>query len=324
VTAPIHDHPRVRNPGLGADRSTRHLAPPDRPPPGGARVPVLVFLRRLVIRSFRAFLDDGAPHLAGSIAYRVIFSLVPLAIVLTAVFGIVLSVTGLRADVVDTIVDNLPLSADGAAQMRDLLEGATGSRSGLGLIALVGLVWAASGMMGAIRYALNRAWNVDRQRPFVRGKAIDVFLVFCVSILVLLSLALTIAARFLERHASGALDAVGIPGVVASWGLGVLVPLLLAFASVLFLYRVVPAVSPSLSELWPAALFVALVFGLLQNLFAVYLRHFGNYNAVYGSLGAVFAFLFFVYISTLVLLFGAEIAAHWRGARETLERRPVP
>ncbi len=280
----------------------------------------LAFVRGWVMRSLRAFLDDGVPHLAGSIAYRVIFSLVPLAIVLTAVFGIVLSLTGLRADVVDTMVDNVPLSADGSEQMRKLLEGATGGFSGLGLLALVGLVWAASGMMGAIRYALNRAWDVETPRSFVKGKTVDVLLVFAGSAVVLLSLALTIAARFLERHTSSALDAVGILGVVASWGLGVAVPLLLAFASVLFLFRVVPAVSPALSELWPSALLVALVFGLLQNLFAVYLRYFGNYNAVYGSLGAVLAFLLFVYVSALALLFGAELAAHWAEARAAVDR----
>jgi len=56
-------------------------------------------------------------------------------------------------------------------------------------------VWAAGGMMGAIRYALNRAWDVEKSRSFVRGKAMDVLLVFCVSVVVVLSLALTIAAR---------------------------------------------------------------------------------------------------------------------------------
>ncbi len=49
----------------------------------------------------------------------------------------------------------------------------------------------------------------------------------------------------------------------------------------------------------------------MKNGFAIYLRYFGNYDAVYGSLGAVIAFLFFVYVSANVLLLGAEMAAEW-------------
>ena len=49
----------------------------------------------------------------------------------------------------------------------------------------------------------------------------------------------------------------------------------------------------------------------MKNGFAIYLRQFGNYDAVYGSLGTVVAFLFFVYISANIMLLGAEMAAEW-------------
>ena len=44
----------------------------------------------------------------------------------------------------------------------------------------------------------------------------------------------------------------------------------------------------------------------MKNGFAIYLRNFGNYDAVYGSLGTVVAFLFFVYVSANIMLLGAR------------------
>ena len=110
-----------------------------------------------------------------------LFSIFPLAIVLTGILGIVVQLTGLQADLVDTIVRNVPVSASGEEQLRSLLEGATSSYSALGLLGVLGLVWAASGMMAAVRVALNAAWDVDEARPFLKGKLIDVGLVFMVA-----------------------------------------------------------------------------------------------------------------------------------------------
>ena len=59
------------------------------------------------------------------------------------------------------------------------------------------------------------------------------------------------------------------------------------------------------------ALVGALLFEALKHGFAFYLRNFTNYDAIYGSLGAAIALLFFVYLAACVLLFGAEIAAEW-------------
>ena len=260
-------------------------------------------LIRLLRRSLVEFLADDCPQLAAAIAYRVLFSLFPLAIVLSGIFALVVRATGVRADVVDAIVRNVPLDESGEAELRRLLEGATGGLSALGLLALVGVVWAASGMMAAIRAALNRAWDVDEPRPFLKGKLVDVALVFAVGAVVLASLVLTVTTRTAARVAVGG-DSVWL-GLAA----GVLVPLALSFAVTLFLYRVVPAADVGLREAWRAALAVACGFVLLQNLFAQYVANFSSYNAIYGSLGAVIAFMAFVYLAALLFLFGAEAAA---------------
>jgi membrane protein len=62
-------------------------------------------------------------------------------------------------------------------------------------------------------------------------------------------------------------------------------------------------------------IFAALGYELLKRGFGIYLDQFANYSAVYGSLGAVIAFMFFVWLASLVFLIGAEMAAVWPKVR---------
>ena len=68
-------------------------------------------------------------------------------------------------------------------------------------------------------------------------------------------------------------------------------------------------------DAWPVALLVAVLLVLLQNLFALYVGNFAHYNAIYGSLGAVIAFMFFVYLAAELFLLGAELASEWPRVR---------
>jgi membrane protein len=286
------------------------------------RVSARAFAPQIAQRAVAEFSADHCAQLAASVAYHVLFSVFPLAIVLAGVFGIVVHATGSRADVVDTIASNVPLSASGDRELRRLLDGATGGLSALGLFGIVGLVYAASGMMAAIRVALNAAFDVAERRPFLRGKLVDLGLVLVAAVVALASLGITIAVRWAAGDAAG--GDVGLGSGWAEWLLGVVVPLAGAFGISLFLYRLVPPIDVALRDVWPAALFVACAFVAMENLFAVYVANFANYNAIYGSLGAVIAFMFFVYLSALVFLLGAEVASEWPRVRERLERGEVP
>jgi membrane protein len=277
------------------------------------------FAVQIVRRSLAEFADDRCPQLAASIAYHVLFSLFPLAIVAAGATSLVVHATGSRAALVDSIVRNVPLSASGDEQLRHLLLGATSKTAGLGLLGAVGLVYSASGMMAALRVALNAAWDVEDVRPFLKGKLIDLGLVFLVATLAFGSLGLTIALRFADRRASG------VPGAgSAAWAVSVAVPLVVGFTVVLFLYRVVPAAEVRLGDAWPAALLVSVLLVAAENLFALYVGHFADYNAVYGSLGAIIAFMFFVYLASELFLLGAEAASEWPRVRAEFARGEVP
>src|SRR6188768_3524146 len=108
-------------------------------------------LLRAVPVAIDGFFTDRLMQHAAGIAYRVLFSLVPLAIVLVSIVGIVLRDEARRQEVVDEIVSHLPFTEEGAS----------------------------SGMMGAVRTGLEAALRVepDRRRPAARAKLVDLILV---------------------------------------------------------------------------------------------------------------------------------------------------
>lgn len=273
--------------------------------------------RRLVTLFRRAvgeFQDDRCTHSAAAISYHLLFSLFPLAIVAVGVLGLVTGGGRAPDNVISAVLHVVPLSPSGEAQLRGSLASVNGGSGALGLIGLVGVLWSASGVMSAIRTALNLAWDTDQRRPFLRGKAIDLLLVAATSVVILAALGITVATSLLRNASHNLPHPLRWAAPFAS--AAAQVAALLIAAAILFavftaLYRVVPAVPTSLGDVWPGALAAAVGFELTQFGFSVYVAHFAHYNKVYGSLGAVVAFLFFVYLASAVFLFGAEVASEY-------------
>lgn len=272
---------------------------------------------RLAERSLREFFDDHCPTLAAAISYHVLFSIFPLAILLVGIFSLLPTSSSLRHGIVDAAVGAVPLTDSGSLQLRRLLESTSNGIGAVGILGMLGLIWAASGMMGSIRLAVTLAWDAESRRPFLRGKLIDVLLLFALAALALLSLGVTIAAHVLRRTALGP-----VVSFVArsNWLFAVIVPFALALGALLFAYSVLPATRTRVREIWPGAVLAAAVFVAAENGFAFYIRHFASYNRIYGSLAAVVVFMLFVYVAANVFLLGAEISSEWPRLRAELAR----
>jgi membrane protein len=222
--------------------------------------------------------------------------------------------------VIGFLLDNLPLTEDGGRrQLQRLLTQVTRDVAGFSALGIATLLFAASGIMAAIRHALNAAFDTEDDRPPVQAKLWDFLMVAVFGVLVTASLALTLADQILARIQESADDLIpGAGGVVADVliSAGRIVPLLLALIVFGGLFRLVPSTRPRLRDIWPGVLVAAIGYELAKTGFAVYLTEFADYGAVYASLGSIIAFLVFVFIAANVALLGAEFAAHWARVRD--------
>lgn len=269
---------------------------------------------RLTQNAVPAFFEDRCPQFGAGIAYYALFSIFPVVIVLTAVFGLVLNDPGLKDQVVEFIVERLPLQESGGDDLRSALDGVASGAGAIGAVGVVGLAYAASALMGAVRNSLNAIWDFDDSRPPLRGKALDVLLVIGLGSLFALSLAIAL----LEGVAADLARDIGIPETLIDGTfefVAELIPVLLAVAIFTIILRYVPARHQRLRDIWPGVLVATLGYKLVQVGFSFYLENFARYSAVYGSLGAIVAFLAFVYVAAMAFLLGAEYARLWPPVR---------
>jgi membrane protein len=258
--------------------------------------------------------DHRGTQLAAGMAYYAVLSIFPAAIVIAAASGFILDDSSRRADAVEYLLRELPLSQDsGRNDVESLLAGVAQNSTTLGIIGLIALLVSASALVGAVRNSLSLIFDEEIRRGFVRGKTFDVLLVLVLGLLFVLSFAASIAGHF-ELQFDGSVGNI-VEGLINGIG-NTFVPLLITVVLVTATFKVLPAVRRPLRDLWPGILFVTLGYEVLKRGFALYLDTFSNYSAVYGSLAAVVAFMIFVYLVAFVFLFGAEMSAVWPGVRE--------
>jgi membrane protein len=248
-------------------------------------------------------------QLAAAVAYRFLFSLVPFVALLVSVLDVVLPEDE-RSQLVGWIFDELP-GEEVEESVDRAIARSTDAAPIVWVVSLLALLWGATGMMTTLRTATRVVWGADRGAPYVRGKLRDVLFVGLAGALVVGAFALSFVAQTAVQAGSDLADALGWNGSgrLVAGGVELASSLAITFVALLLLYRLAPPTRPRLADVWPAALLGAVAFELVAAGFGLYLARFADFNAVYGPLGAVFAFLALIYVLAIVLLAGAELAA---------------
>jgi membrane protein len=148
--------------------------------------------------------------------------------------------------------------------------------------------------MGALRHGVNTAGGIERRRPPLRGKALDIILVLGVTIPVAASFLLTLVQRLAEALGEVLIALPGPTGLLLSplgLALSAVAPVFLSFGIFAFLLCVLPATRTTFRDVWPGAALAALGYELTKLANSLYLEYAVGFEAVYGSLGAAVALL---------------------------------
>ena len=272
----------------------------------------------------RAWLELGDDHsvdLAASIAYYSVLSLFPLAIGLVSLFSFVM-----EADVVEEEVNRffhtyLP-GSHGILEAN--VESVHNIRGVLGILSLLGLLWSASLLFGAVTRAVNRAWDIEQDRPFYVDKPRQIFMALCVAPFFLLSVVLSSGLQFIGNEGIPVLGGLAFLEHNVFNALARPVPFLFTFLIFLFIYRYVPMTRTYWRYIWPGALVAALLFEAGKSIFIFYLDHYAIYERIYGTLASVIVLLGWAYVSGFIVVIGAEVSSEYYRLRLGAPRgRPV-
>lgn len=264
----------------------------------------------------RKALRDQANDLAAAIAFWSFFSIFPMLIAIMAIAGHFLESDELKSRIFKAVTNLLPGSAELVQQN---IEAMVSFRGAMSLVAMVGLLWSASKVFGAITRAVNRAIGAERSQSFVMSKLRYFAMAVAVSILTVVSVGITVAmeilmdADFLGRFGLTPIELPRLTGHALSFIL-----ILLIFA---LIYKVTPYVDVRWSEVLPGAVLATLLFELGKKLFVFYLESMAHFEAIYGSLSSIIVLLLWLYLSALFLIYGAEYSIVRARAKAETARR---
>lgn len=275
------------------------------------------FVVLLVVRTVKEMSEDDATHIAAGVAYYALFSLFPLMLALITLLSLFLESADIRATLTDFAAGYLP-GSEGFVTSN--VNAVLRLRGALGIFAVLGLLWSGSAIFGAIARAVNRAWDVHEDRPIYINKPRQLVMALAVGALFLLSLGTATIVRVAERIAP--LDLPGMDLLLQAFGLTVLQggSFLLTLCIFLVIYKFLPNTKTYWRYIWPGALVGAVLFETAKNLFLTYINSFANFESVYGSLAPVIVLLFWAYVSSLILILGAELSSEYGRLHHDVDR----
>jgi membrane protein len=253
---------------------------------------------------------------AAAIAYYALLSLFPFLLLVISILGSVAADEADRLTVLTFVFRYFPTQFE---FVNTQLEALRETRLQIGVGGALGLIWASLGVFGAITSAVNEAWGVEKQRSFLKHRMVSFVMLVASGGVLIIGLLLVSAVAIAEASWFGVMLA------RFEW-LQALQSITLAYSATILLvlgvgliYYFIPNAKTRFRDVWVGAVLTGVLWRLAFSGFSWYIGRSGRLTLIHGSVAAVVVFLLWVYISSVILMYGVEFtAAHARLRR----RRP--
>ena len=273
----------------------------------------------IVGHSLHEFHDNDLFTSAAAMSYFGLMALFPALLLMLALSNR----TAAGNQMLTHIVDVYPASAK---FLRETLRSLSSVNTGVIITCVVIVLWAGSWVFSIVERSLNRIWRTT-SRAFWHGRALTIGMIGGVGLLLSLSVLMTsilvalqeLATRLSPRQ----LQRYWLLPVVGSALLQLIfaaVSILVTIALFVIVYRFMPKAEVTLRDTLPGAVIGGLLWEAAKYIFAWSLNYF-HYDEIYGSVGAVVAVLTWSYVSSLILLFGAQLTAVFHREHPLLNER---
>lgn len=260
---------------------------------------------KVLVRTVSEFLDDEMSTYASALAYQMLFSLFPFLLFLIALIGFLhlpdfFSWLRLQSELV------LPPQA--LDQVNPVIDQLQQSKGGLLSIGIFIALWTASAGVRLMMSAMNAAYDVVEERPVWKRIPLSVLYTVGIAGMMLAVAALMVTGPQVMNWIAaqvGMEEFIVTLWTILRWPLIVI----LLMVAVALIYYVMPDVKQEFRFITPGSVLAVVVWILASLGFGYYVKTFADYNAMYGSIGAIIVLLLYFYISAAVLLLGAEMNA---------------
>ena len=260
---------------------------------------------------FAGVKEKDLTGLAKEITYDVLFATAPLLIFITALAGAITQLVNSDAEnpaapVLSWMTENLPSEA--AQFLRQPIENALTTDPGflLSFGALLAL-WGAKNAMSGVIKGLNAAYNIEEdERSFVRKTLVSIGLTIAIALMLGVVGIFFLFGSGVGQDIANAIGVGSAFATVSTWLRWPIIAVVVVLA-VAMIHRYGPNVDADLRWYLPGAAFTVIAMAIATVLLGIYFSISGGYSATYGSFGAVLAFIFWLYVMSLVVLVGGII-----------------
>ena len=262
-----------------------------------------------LVETFREWQTDEGMRLAAAVSFYAIFSVAPLIIITFSLAGVIFGEQAARGQILaalEPVIDRP--TADAVQRMIKSASSDEAGRFSATFLGIIVLLIAASSVFRHLKLALNKIWDVPERATagwirYLRDRLVALFMVVCVGVFLLLSVALSILVGSLE-------GIIRVPIVGGPWlwrSLHFVLFFLLVTLVFAAIYRWVPDIDIRWRKVWGGAVLAAFLFSVGQWLLSLYIVQ-GRMTSAYGAAGSLVILLVWIYFTTNVLFFGAAFA----------------
>jgi membrane protein len=251
--------------------------------------------------------EDNVFFLASGLAFNFLICFIPFLMVILSILGFFLYSSQEVLVYVQKYIERMLPQA--SPKMTENILNLVKDRKLVGLIGFLGLLWAATRFFSSIRTVLDKTMEVSWPHGYLKEKLVDVVMVFITGLLFLLSFILTGIFDLLKSLP----DRLGVHVPILftiqwrekliSLGGAYLFSVLMFFV----LFRFLPSRRPKNRTALITSLLVAGLWDAAKYIFRLYVNLLNNFTAVYGSLGLLVVFMFWIYYSCLIFVLGGEL-----------------
>jgi len=253
---------------------------------------------------------------AASIAYYALLSLFPFLLLVIGLLGAVTADDADRIEVLSFVFRYFPTQLDFVTGQLDALREA---RLQLGVAGSLALIWGSLGVFGAVTSAVNEAWGVEKQRSFWKHRLVSFLMLVAAGSVMMLALLLVTLIQMAQATWFGAMLArFTWLANLQSFAVRNLATMLLIVGVGLVFYFI-PNAKTRFRDVWVGAVLTGLLWRVAFQGFAWYIRVNAGLKMIHGSVAAVIVFLLWVYVSSIILMYGVEFTAAYARLRR---RRP--
>ena len=249
---------------------------------------------------------------AASIAYYALLSLFPFLLLVISILGSVTANENQRLAVLTFVFRYFPARLDFVASQ---LEAFRQSRLQVGVAGSLALIWSSLGVFGAITTAVNQAWGVEKQRSFLKHRMVSFLMLVAAGLVMVIGLLLVTAVQVAEASWFGAmLLQFHWLQAVQTWMFRSGATIILIFG-VGLVYYFIPNAKTRFRDVWVGAALTGLLWRVAFAGFSWYLAHNSRLALIQGSIAAVVVFLLWIYVSSVILMYGVEFTAAYARLR---------